>query len=124
MLVFLVPVGADRYELYCEEPEEVLPADEAPSGVFRRLVHWFREMLAEAERERRRGPSTDAPPAGFMSRLKARTRNRSPSSGFCGSFAAGSRRGWSIRTIFAPSRRSRSSVVPSAATSSAIDSGL
>ena len=73
MLVFLVPVGADRYELYCEEPDEVLPADEAPSGVFRRLVHWFREMLAEAERERRRGPSTDAPPAGFMSHLKART---------------------------------------------------
>ena len=73
MLVFLVPVGADRYELYCEEPDDVLPADEAPSGVFRRLVHWFREVLAEAERERRRGPSTDAPPSGFMSRLKART---------------------------------------------------
>jgi hypothetical protein len=73
MDVFLVPVGADRYELYCEEPDEAVAADEPPSGIFRRLVHWFREMLAEAERERRRGPSTDAPPAGFMSRLKART---------------------------------------------------
>ena len=49
-----MPVGADRYELYCEEPDEVLAADEPPSGVFRRLVHRFREMLAEAERERRR----------------------------------------------------------------------
>jgi hypothetical protein len=73
MEVFLVPVGADRYELYCEEPDEVLADHEPPSGVFRRLVHWFREMLAEAERERRRGPSTDAAPTGFMSRLKART---------------------------------------------------
>jgi hypothetical protein len=73
MDVFLVPVGADRYELYCEEPDEVLPADEPPAGIFRRLVHRFREMLAEAERERRRGPATDAAPAGFMSRIKSRT---------------------------------------------------
>jgi hypothetical protein len=73
MNVFLVPVGTDRYELYCEEPEEPLTVDdEPPQGVFRRLVHRFRAMLAEAERERRRGPDAEAP-AGFVSRVKART---------------------------------------------------
>ena len=74
MQVFLVPVGQQRYELYCEEPEEALPAGDPPTGLVRRLVHRFREMLAEAERERRRGgPAHDAPPASFASRVKART---------------------------------------------------
>lgn len=73
MQVFLVPVGPQRYELYCEEPDEEFAAAEPPSGAFRRLAHRFREMLAEAERERRRGPVHDAPPATLMSRAKART---------------------------------------------------
>jgi hypothetical protein len=74
MNVFLVPVGADRYELYCEEPDEAQPADAAPpSGVFRRLVYSFRELMAEAERERRRGPAAGPGGAGFASRVKART---------------------------------------------------
>src|SRR6187549_1515468 len=56
MEVFLIPVGADRYELYCEVPEEDPVSDpEAPRGVFKRLLFRFREALAEAERERRRG---------------------------------------------------------------------
>jgi hypothetical protein len=56
MEVFLIPVGADRYEPYCEVPDED-PGDtpEAPSGFFKGLMHRFREALAEAERERRRG---------------------------------------------------------------------
>ena len=66
MDVFLVPVGRDAYELYCETPDE--PEEEVepprPSGRwgwlnvaawFRRLKFRFSEMLAEAERERRRG---------------------------------------------------------------------
>jgi hypothetical protein len=73
MDVYLVPVGADRYELYCEEPDEVV-AEEAqpPRGLFRRLVQRFKEMLAEAERERRRGPAAE-PAGGFMARVKSRT---------------------------------------------------
>jgi hypothetical protein len=56
MEVFLIPVGADRYELYCEVPEDDPVSDpEAPRGVFKRLLFRFREALAEAERERRRG---------------------------------------------------------------------
>lgn len=66
MDVFLVPVGADRYELYCEvpdEPEEV-EAEVPRTGVrgtmhrfnlFRRMTRRFKQMLAEAERERRHG---------------------------------------------------------------------
>ena len=68
MDVYLVPVGTDRYELYCEVPDEPVTedgeaADDAgehqAGGVFRRVVAWpggffrrlragFREMLAEA----------------------------------------------------------------------------
>ncbi len=74
MKVFLVPVGRDRYELYCEEPDETPVADEPPpTGMFRRLAYRFREMLAEAERERRRGPSADPHPASLASRVKRRT---------------------------------------------------
>jgi hypothetical protein len=74
MNVFLVPVGPERYELYCEEPEEAMaPPETPPTGVFRRLSHRFRELIAEAERERRRGPNPDGAPASFASRAKART---------------------------------------------------
>ena len=74
MDVFLVPVARDRYELYCEEPEEAEPHDAAPPrGFVRRLVHRFRQLLAEAEHERRHGGADDGAPRGFMSRVRART---------------------------------------------------
>lgn len=71
--MFLVPVGIERYELYCEEPEESAPAPAPSSGLLKRLVYRFRELLAEAERERRRGSGSEAAPAGLGSRVKART---------------------------------------------------
>jgi hypothetical protein len=74
MDVYLVPVGADRHELYCEIPDDdasETPA-EPPTGYIRRLMHRFREMLAEAERERRHG-AADGPPRGWAGRLRART---------------------------------------------------
>ena len=70
MDVFLVPVGPERYELYCEvadEPEA--PQSEPPEGRLRRLKHRFTEMLAEAERERRHG--RDRAPEGWIQRVKA-----------------------------------------------------
>jgi hypothetical protein len=73
MEVFLVPVSAERYELYCEVPDE--PHEEAtqpPSGVVRRLVHRFREMIADAERERRHG-RPEGTSRGWASTIKART---------------------------------------------------
>jgi hypothetical protein len=74
MDVFLVPVAANRYELYCEEPDEPEAEGAAPpEGFFKRTLHRIRGMLAEAERERR----GDAPQPGdaqrsFFARLKAR----------------------------------------------------
>lgn len=56
MDVFLVPVAADRYELYCEETDEPAPQETPPSGVLNRVNQRFRQTLADAERERRRVP--------------------------------------------------------------------
>jgi hypothetical protein len=74
MDVFLVPVASDRYELYCEEPDEPQPTDAAPpTGFVRRLIHRFRELLAEAERERRRtGAGSADRPQRFMGRVRSR----------------------------------------------------
>jgi hypothetical protein len=76
MDVFLVPVAPDRYELYCEEPDEPEPAASAgapPAGLFRRLILGFREQLAEAERARRQGPQPGDARRSFLGRAKART---------------------------------------------------
>lgn len=76
MDVFLVPVGIDRYELYCEEPDEPQDAGDGhpPRGFIRRTIHRMREQIAEAERERHRGaPHAGDAAAGFLGRFKART---------------------------------------------------
>ena len=71
MEVFLVPVSPQRYELYCEVPDEPdAPDAEPPRGFFRRMAHRFREMIAEAERERRLGRRQVA--STWTSRMKAR----------------------------------------------------
>jgi hypothetical protein len=76
MEVYLVPVGAARHELYCEVPDEpeVESADDDPQkrSFFRRLRDRFREMLAEAERDRRQ-PSAAPVDAGWLARAKAQT---------------------------------------------------
>jgi hypothetical protein len=72
MDVYLVPVGSDRYELYCESVDDPIDAaDAAPQGFFRRLVHRFHEMIREAERQRRHGAA--APPPGWAGRVRARS---------------------------------------------------
>jgi len=73
MDVYLVPIGQDRYELYCEVPDEPEPSpDEEPAGFFRRMKQRFSTMLAEAERERRRSHAEE-PARGALGRIKART---------------------------------------------------
>ncbi|HEY2432143.1 MAG TPA: hypothetical protein VGI12_05660 [Vicinamibacterales bacterium] len=68
--MFLVPVGPDRYELYCEEPDAAAAAPR--SGMLGRVNVRFRQTLAEAERERHRivDPSDARPPLG--TRVKRR----------------------------------------------------
>src|SRR5918995_389984 len=74
MDVFLVPVAADRYELYCEEPDDPEPEGTAPpEGFFKRALHSMRAMLDEAERDRRRGaPDPADAHRSFLARTKAR----------------------------------------------------
>jgi hypothetical protein len=72
MDVYLVPVAVDRYELYCEEQEELPSEQAAPEGLVRRTVHRFRTTVAEAERAREQEPAADAPPKKFTARVKAR----------------------------------------------------
>jgi hypothetical protein len=76
MDVYLVPIGRERYELYCEVPDEPDEADEgaeaAPEGFIRRMKKRFSSVLAEAERERRRG-HVEQEPRGAFARIKART---------------------------------------------------
>jgi Mitochondrial K+-H+ exchange-related len=93
MDVYLVPVGRDRHELYCEVPDEsetetgaaensgqparrglVRRALAWPGGLFRRLRASFHEMLAEAERDRRRERTggVSEPTQGWLARGKAR----------------------------------------------------
>lgn len=59
MDVFVIPIGRDRYELYCEPPAEAEAAMEPVSatGVLGRLRHQFGVALREAEerQHRRRG---------------------------------------------------------------------
>jgi hypothetical protein len=71
--VYLIPVGASRYELYCEVPDTPDDEDEgAPKGFWRRMRTRFKEMLAEAERERRH-PHQHEHPRTWAGRVKART---------------------------------------------------
>nr|ALS89414.1 mitochondrial K+-H+ exchange-related protein [uncultured bacterium] len=72
MDVYLLPVGDNRYELYCEvadEPDD--GAAEAPKGFFRGLMHRFREMIKDAERERRQGVP-EGVRRGWLARQRAK----------------------------------------------------
>lgn len=75
MDVFLVPVAPEQHELYCEMPDSPPDVEVAPRGLFRSLVHRFRETLAAAERDRKArlsGERVDEP-RGWWGRLKTRT---------------------------------------------------
>lgn len=64
MDVYLIPVSAERYELYCEDAHEEPSADsvvEAPPSMFAGLVTRFRAALARIEHERRRGGTAPPP---------------------------------------------------------------
>lgn len=75
MDVYLIPVGAERYELYCEDAHEEEPAEavvEAPPGMFAGLVSRFKAALARVEHERRHGGAASPPVErrGWSSRVK------------------------------------------------------
>ena len=77
--MFLIPSGPQTYEPYTEQPdEEPEEPAEPPQGFFAwplrffaRMKFRFTSMLAEAERDRRRGLATRAD-GGWMSRMTRR----------------------------------------------------
>jgi len=72
MDVYLVPIGREHYELYCEVPDEPdEPAEESSAGFVTRMKQRFSALLAEAERERRRGPVEEQ--QGAFARARAHT---------------------------------------------------
>jgi hypothetical protein len=74
MDVYVVPIGVDRYELYCEVPSEQLIGEEpAPTGLIGRLRHKFTVMLRAAEeRQHRHHVEPDPHPKGFLHRMQDR----------------------------------------------------
>jgi len=73
MEVYLVPIGDERYELYCEVPDEPeTPPDlEAPAGFVARMRRRISDLLAQAERDRRHGAPLPHD-AGWVARTNAR----------------------------------------------------
>jgi hypothetical protein len=78
MIVYVIPVGTDRYELYCDDATEALEVEDVPSGMVARLAGRYRAWLARIEHERRHPPKT--PPgdrhAGVVRRLTDRALSR------------------------------------------------
>ena len=73
MDVFVIPVGADRYELYCEQPvagEE--PIEPETRGWIGRLRRKFGGMVRAAEERERKGPSNDETPKSWIGRIQDR----------------------------------------------------
>jgi hypothetical protein len=71
--VYIVPIGPDRYELYCEvayDPE-LGTAEPAPGGFFGRLKQRFTVMLRAAE-ERRHGRVEETDDRTWLGRLQNR----------------------------------------------------
>ena len=73
MDVFVVPVGPDKYELYCETvPDTAEPDEPAPSGIWGKLRARFSAMLKAAEeRQHRRADAVDEP-GSWAARMQER----------------------------------------------------
>jgi K+-H+ exchange-related protein len=65
MDVFVIPIGDDRYELYCEPSVDQETVDEVPpTGLFGRLRYQFGVMLRAAEERQHRQPHSDTAEPG------------------------------------------------------------
>jgi hypothetical protein len=75
MDVFLIPVGSDRYELYCEDNGEAAAGmDEAPpTGRLAGIYQKFKDALAQVEQERQSGVArVHEGPRSWSERMKDR----------------------------------------------------
>src|SRR5690349_309920 len=70
MRVFLIPVSSDRYELYCEVPEDdLMPDSVEQAGFLKRTFLKIRKRLEPFEHTPR---DAQAAPHGFAGRIFAR----------------------------------------------------
>lgn len=68
-----MPIGPDRYELYCEVTADPDAGDDPPSaGFFGRLRQRFSAVLRAAEERQHRHDSPDDPPPNWFGRLQNR----------------------------------------------------
>jgi len=73
MDVFVIPVGPDRYELYCEQPvmgEE--PVEPETTGFIGRLRRRFGGIVRAAEEHHRAGEASDPEPKSWVGRMQDR----------------------------------------------------
>jgi hypothetical protein len=68
MDVFVIPIGLERYELYCEASVEVPSHDPAAKGIFGRIRHRFAVMLHQAEERQRSGAPASTAAATWLTR--------------------------------------------------------
>jgi hypothetical protein len=74
MDVFVVPVGQENYELYCETSSEVEVSPEShPEGLLGKLRHRFSAMLKAAEDRQHRRTTEPEEPRGWPGRIQERT---------------------------------------------------
>lgn len=71
MDVFVIPLGRDRYELYCETSTPPVEAERPASGFVNRIRHRFTVMLRDAEQRHQAGHTAPAA-ATRRERLKER----------------------------------------------------
>lgn len=71
MDVYVIPIGPERYELYCEQPADIEEADQpAPSGLIGRLRHKFTTLLRTAQERHRRGAPLEHEDKGLLGRIQ------------------------------------------------------
>ena len=70
MDVFVIPIGLDRYELYCEASVETPSLDPAAKGIIGRIRYRFAVMLHQAEERQRTGAPSSTGAETWLTRFQ------------------------------------------------------
>jgi hypothetical protein len=71
MDVFVIPIGREKYELYCEQPSEPDAPDEpAPTGLMGKLRHRVKAWVRRAEEHHQRRDEVEHQAKGWFGRLQ------------------------------------------------------
>jgi len=72
MEVFVIPIGRDRNELYCEPASDAAPDEPTGTGLIARVKYRVLSLLHAAEHRHLHGPSERDEPKGFFGRMQDR----------------------------------------------------